>query len=75
MGGPPVWVQRHLASDGAALQTGFQLVRFAEAEPYQPRTPRWLPITVGQLEELVGARVDQDRGTGYVPRPDEPEPQ
>ncbi|MFI5816975.1 hypothetical protein ACIA7S_39410 [Streptomyces sp. NPDC051643] len=75
MGGPPVWVQRHLASDGAALQTGFQLVRFAEAEPYQPQTPRWLPITVGQLEELVGARVDQDRGTGYVPRPDEPEPQ
>ncbi|MFE9769441.1 hypothetical protein ACFYPC_33815 [Streptomyces sp. NPDC005808] len=72
---PPVWVQRHLDSGGTALSTGFQRVRFAKARPYRPQQPRWSTITAEQLEALVGARVDEDRGAGYVPRPEEPEPQ
>ncbi|WP_331732040.1 hypothetical protein [Streptomyces sp. NBC_00989] len=71
---PPVWVQRLLGSEGEALPTGFQVVRFTEGQPYRPQNPRWSAITVEQLKELVGTRVEEGCGDGYVPRPEEPEP-
>lgn len=48
---------------------------FAEAEPHRPRRPRWLAITTEELENLVGTPVADDRGSGFVPRPEELEPQ
>uniref|UniRef100_UPI002F9173FB hypothetical protein n=1 Tax=Streptomyces cellulosae TaxID=1968 RepID=UPI002F9173FB len=72
---PPVWVQRQLDAAGSARLTDFQRVRFAEARRYRPLGPRWSRITPEQLEALVGMPVATDRGDGYVPRPEEPEPQ
>ncbi|MFF9143000.1 hypothetical protein ACF09G_36275 [Streptomyces albogriseolus] len=72
---PPVWVQRQLDAAGSARLTDFQRARFAEARRYRPLGPRWSRITPEQLEALVGMPVATDRGDGYVPRPEEPEPQ
>lgn len=72
---PPVWVQRQLDAGGLARVTEFQQVKFAEPRRYRPQGPRWSAITQEQLEALTGMPVATDRGDGYVPRPEEPEPQ
>ncbi|MFF3326499.1 hypothetical protein [Streptomyces sp. NPDC002889] len=72
---PPIWVQLQLGRGGEPGLTGFRRVRFAEAERYRPRGPRWSAISPQQLEALVGSPVEADRGSGFVPRPQDPEPQ
>ncbi|MER0476777.1 hypothetical protein ABR737_00120 [Streptomyces sp. Edi2] len=72
---PPVWVERQLWPEGAAQETRFRRVVFAEADRYRPRGPRWSVITHELLEDLVGAPVARDRGAGYVPRTAEVEPE
>ncbi|TLQ39187.1 hypothetical protein [Streptomyces marianii] len=72
---PPVWVERQLWGEDSLQETRFRRVVFAETDRYRPRQPRWRAITPEQLETLVGGPVETGRGTGYVPRPDEPEPQ
>ncbi|MGW5782037.1 hypothetical protein [Streptomyces sp. NPDC003863] len=71
---PPVWVEWQLWSDGSLQDTRFRRVVFAEADRYRPRSPQWSAITPEQLQDLVGTVVATDRGAGYVPRPEEPEP-
>ncbi|MES9520809.1 hypothetical protein [Streptomyces capoamus] len=71
---PPVWVERQLWPGGARQESCLRRVVFAGADGYRPHRPRWTALTHEELEELVGAEVATDRGTGYVPRPAEPEP-
>ncbi|MEC4575082.1 hypothetical protein [Streptomyces virginiae] len=71
---PPVWVERQLWPDGSIQETRFRRVVFAEASRYRLRRPRWSVITQEQLDALVGGVVETSRGSGYVPRPLEPEP-
>jgi hypothetical protein len=70
---PPVWVERQLWPERSRQETRFRRVVFAGADRYRPRGPGWSVITYVQLQDLVGAPVATDRGTGYVPRPAEPE--
>ncbi len=74
---PPVWVQRLLqdAPPGFEDDSEFELVVFADAEPFELRGPGWLALTAAQLEELVGGPVATDRGADYVPPAPEPEPE
>jgi hypothetical protein len=74
---PPLWVQRQLSADRppAHGEEQWQLVTFADAEPFELHIPRWHTLTDDQLDQLVGSPVDPDRGAGYVPRPAEPEPE
>ncbi|MGW7319203.1 hypothetical protein [Streptomyces sp. NPDC054865] len=72
---PPVWIQHQLwPPEMNELPVGFERVDFTDTDRYRPRTPRWTPITREELQDLVGAPVDASRGTGYEPRPAEPEP-
>jgi hypothetical protein len=71
---PPVWVERQLWPEGSRQETRFRRVVFAGADRYRPHGPHWSGITEEQLQDLVGAEVDTDRGPGYVPRPTEAEP-
>jgi len=68
-------VERQLRPEGSHQETRFRRVVFAGADRYRPQGPRWLAITHKQLQDLVGAPVATDRGTGYTPRPAEVEPQ
>ncbi|MFE9637037.1 hypothetical protein [Streptomyces sp. NPDC006463] len=72
---PPVWVEWQLWPEGGSQTSRFRRVVFADADRYRPSGPRWTAITHEQLLDLVGAPVATDRGTGYVRRPVEPEPQ
>ncbi|MFD9904038.1 hypothetical protein [Streptomyces sp. NPDC059063] len=72
---PPVWAERQLWPEDWSQPARWKRVVFAEAAPYRLRRPRWLSMTTEQLENLIGTAVATDRGTGYVPRPKEPEPQ
>ncbi|MQS16434.1 hypothetical protein F7Q99_30630 [Streptomyces kaniharaensis] len=73
---PPLWVQRQLHDREIRVRKDeFELVTFGEAEPYELRSPGWLALTAGQLEQLVGGPVAEDRGSGYVPREPLPEPE
>lgn len=74
---PPLWIQRQLWGDrpGGHRQAKWQLVTFAEAEPYQLSGPQWRTLADDQLEQLVGRSVDADRGARHVPRSPEPEPE
>ncbi|MCG7528565.1 hypothetical protein MHW47_29500 [Streptomyces sp. OfavH-34-F] len=71
---PPVWVERQLWPQGSRQEVRFRRVVFAGADGYRPSGPRWKAITHEELQDLVGAPVATDRGSGYVPRPAEPEP-
>ncbi|MFJ7279357.1 hypothetical protein [Kitasatospora sp. NPDC098663] len=75
---PPLWVHRQLWTGRFAgrHEEVWELVTFAEAEPYQLRRPRTHTLTDNQREHLVGRPVDPGRGSRYVPRspPAEPEP-
>ncbi|MFM9633282.1 MULTISPECIES: hypothetical protein [Streptomyces] len=71
---PPVWVERQLWPQEPVQETRFRRVVFAGADRYRPHGPHWSAITHEQLQDLVGAPVATDRGTGYVPRPAEVEP-
>ncbi|MCZ1011913.1 hypothetical protein [Streptomyces lydicus] len=72
---PPVWVQLQLRGDGGPGLEGFQRVRFTESERFGVRGPRWTGVSPQQLETLVGSPVEADRGSGFIPHPEEPEPQ
>jgi hypothetical protein len=72
---PPVWVEHQLEARGAVRGSRFRRVVFAGTDRYRPHGPRWSVITHERLQELVGATVATDRGTGYVPRAVEPEPE
>lgn len=52
----------------------FQLVSFTVTGPYTLRGPRWRTLPAGELAQLAGAEVDPGRGSGYVPRTEEPDP-
>ncbi|MYZ41040.1 MULTISPECIES: hypothetical protein, partial [unclassified Streptomyces] len=69
---PPVWVERQLEAQGALRESRFRRVVFAGADRYRPHGPRWSVITHEELQDLVGATVATDRGTGYAPRAVEP---
>ncbi|WP_431983939.1 hypothetical protein [Streptomyces qinglanensis] len=76
---PPVFIQRQLQDHqdprlASRLREEFELVTFGEAQPYDLHFPGWQPLTDEQVEALVGQPVATDRGSGYVPRPPEPEP-
>ncbi|MFD3334630.1 hypothetical protein ACFWV1_18520 [Streptomyces sp. NPDC058700] len=71
---PPVWVECQILPEEPLQEARFQRVVFAGTEGYLPRRPRWSLITLEQLQDLVGAPVATDRGTGYVPRPVLPQP-
>ncbi|MFE3504219.1 hypothetical protein ACFXPX_04555 [Kitasatospora sp. NPDC059146] len=72
---PPLWVQRQLFDGRFGMPEEFELVTFREAGPYRLRGPQWRSITSGQMAELVGGPVAEDRGEGYVPRELPPEPE
>ncbi|MFI8194655.1 hypothetical protein ACIF8T_39135 [Streptomyces sp. NPDC085946] len=38
------------------------------ADRYRPQSPPWPVITHEQLQDLAGATVATDCGTGYLPR-------
>ncbi|MFI6603822.1 hypothetical protein ACIBHX_46965 [Nonomuraea sp. NPDC050536] len=69
---PPLWVQRQLLTLKDFDQR-FELVTFACVGPFQLEGPTWDRLTDHQLTRLVGARVDSERGDGYIPRAPEPE--
>jgi len=68
---PPIWIQRQFLPGGEP--DPFQLVTFTAAGRYTLTGPCWCGITPGQLAQLVGGPVDDERGERYVPRPAEPE--
>ncbi|MFE1476485.1 hypothetical protein ACFW6N_21865 [Streptomyces cyaneofuscatus] len=72
---PPAWVERQLWPERSLQETRFRRVVFAGADRYRPHGPSWSAMTDEELQDLVGAPVATDRGTGYVPRAAEPEPQ
>ncbi|MFJ6355163.1 hypothetical protein ACIQKB_37610 [Streptomyces sp. NPDC092046] len=72
---PPVWVERQLMPEEDGPASHFRRVAFASADRYRPSGPRWTAITHEQLQDLVGAPVATDRGTGSMPRPAERVPQ
>ncbi|MGW6202057.1 hypothetical protein ACWF9B_00150 [Streptomyces sp. NPDC055089] len=72
---PPVWVERQLWPEDSPRETYLKRVSFAEATPYRPSRPRWSTLTAEQLQSLIGTVAATDRGAGYVPRPEVPEPQ
>lgn len=73
---PPVWIELQLftGSLDSRLER-FTLVTFSVGQPYVLTSPRWCQMTDADLELLVGAPVDRDRGSGYSPWPQQPEEQ
>ncbi|MFD0884438.1 hypothetical protein ACFQ08_07705 [Streptosporangium algeriense] len=51
----------------------FSLATFTCDDPFQLRSPRWARLDDAELARLVGTAVDAERGSGYVPRPPDPE--
>jgi hypothetical protein len=77
---PPVFIQRQLQDHqdhwlSCSLREEFELVTFGEAQPHHLLIPGWHPLTEEQVNALVGQPVATDRGSGYMPRPPEPEPE
>ncbi|MDT0385962.1 hypothetical protein [Streptomyces dubilierae] len=71
---PPVWVEQQLEAQETPRESRIRHVVFAGADRYRPHGPRWSVITDEQLQDLVGATVATDRGTGYMPRAVGPDP-
>lgn len=67
----PIWIEHLLDRDGRSGR--FRLVVFSVDGGYELSAPSWYPISAGQLARLVGEVVDEDRGSGFVPRLREPE--
>jgi hypothetical protein len=71
---PPVWIELQLVPGSArSYPERFTLVTFSVGQPYALARPGWCRMTDADLEFLVGAPVDRDRGAGYTPWPPEPE--
>jgi len=68
---PPIWIQ--LNQTGYRRPAHFRLVRLNVAGPLTLGDPRWLGMNLAQVEQLVGGPVDTGRGSGFVPRPPDPE--
>ncbi|MEU0820340.1 hypothetical protein [Streptomyces mirabilis] len=71
---PPVWIERQLPG-AFGQEPDFRLVTFGDTGPYQVGEPRWCTISKEQIVHLVGGRVAEDRGAGYVPPEPEVEPE
>ncbi|WP_144022966.1 hypothetical protein [Asanoa hainanensis] len=72
---PPIWIQHQLLREDAA--DDLRHAAFDVTGPHQVGSPpRWgARLAPGDLAELVSAPVDLGRGSGFLPRPPEPEPQ
>jgi hypothetical protein len=70
---PPIWIQREFLSGDTCC--GYELVAFTVDDQYVLTEPRWRRIPEDELVRFVGAPIDPDRGTGFVPRPPEPKQQ
>ncbi|MEV6533692.1 hypothetical protein AB0M86_29540 [Streptomyces sp. NPDC051639] len=71
---PPVWIEKQFPG-AFDREPDFQLVTFGESERYQVHEPAWCTISTEQIVHLVGGPVAEDRGSGYVPREVEAEPE
>lgn len=74
---PPVWITLQLALAGIeeTRSRRFSLVTFRMWEPYTLSWPERFPMTDADVEALVGAPADRDRGEGYQPWPEGPGPE
>lgn len=75
---PPIWIaHQFLTLEDDDQDMGFAHVGFKVTGSHTiAGPPLWGPrLTPDELTELVGGPVDPGRGSGYVARPAEPEPQ
>ncbi|MGW3196727.1 hypothetical protein ACWDBD_19460 [Streptomyces sp. NPDC001118] len=70
---PPVWIHLKLMRAGKLGPMGIRHGQFTQTDRYWPQGPLFTTITHERLQALVGVPVAMDRGTGYVPRPEEAE--
>jgi hypothetical protein len=73
---PPLWVTLELRPGRVgARPERFRLVTFDVAGRHDLGSPRWCGMTDEDLARLVGVPVTRDRGEGYRPWPQGPDPE
>jgi len=73
---PPVWITLQLHPGRVGRRPDrFTLVTFDVAGPHDLDSPRWCGMTDQDLARLTGSPVTRDRGQGYRPWPQPPDPE
>ena len=72
---PPIWMILELYPGIPGAQPEqFTLVTFDVAETHELAMPRWREMTDTEATRLIGVPVSRDRGEGYQPWPQQPDP-
>ena len=72
---PPIWIERSLSDNDPPMDEHTMSVSYTVTGPHTLKAPSWHPISVPEIETLIGGQFDAGRGGGYVPAEPEPGPE
>lgn len=72
---PPIWIERSLSDNDPPMDEHTVSVSYTVTGPHKLKAPNWHPISLSEIEILIGGEFDPGRGDGYVRAEPEPGPE